>query len=121
MLLTSHEKLRYQTYIKNEMIKNQSLIIKLLDDLEPKQAFIEYMIDYNYESAFEICTRYSSVHCEIHFMKNLLARFYPNVIQDWAEYFILEQTEVEDSFGLFDKCLVNECKAFSKIYLAIYN
>ena len=121
MLLTGCEKLRYQTYIMNEMIKNQSLIIKQLDDPEPKQAFIEYMIDRNYESAFEICTRYFTVHGEIEFMKNLLACFYPSVIQAWAKYFVLAQEETSDEFSLFDKCLTNECKAFDKIYLAIYN
>ena len=121
MLLTGPAKIKYQTYIMNNMIKNQSLIINNLDDLDAKQRFINAMIDYNWPSAFRICTRYFSVHSEIEFMKNLLACFYPSVIRDWAKYFVLVQEETSDDFSLFDKCLTNECKAFDEIYLMIYN
>ena len=120
MLLTKSAQLKYQSYVIKSVIEQQSLIISLLDEEEPKQAFIGHMIKYDYKQAFKICTSYFSVHGEIKFMQSLLACFYPSVIHDWNEYFILVQNETSDDFEVFDKCLLNECKAFNLIYSAIF-
>lgn len=125
MQLNTCTKLKYQLYIQKQLIENQAEITRLFEEEQGDpvytQAFIEYMNDYNFESAFELCTRAFGVHNKAVFMQNLLACFYPGVIRDWNKYFILVQTETEDDFSSFDKCFSNECKAFDRIYLHIYN
>ena len=119
MLLTKSEQEKYQAYVIKNMIEQQSSIILPLD-AEDANTFMQSMIKKDYKQAFEICTSQYCVHGEQQFMQNLLACFYPSVIRDWNKYFILVQTETSDDSEVFDKCLVNECKAFDLIYKAIF-
>lgn len=123
MLLTKDEQEKIKSYIEFSLIQNQQsirILFKEVEEFEDEQAFIEYMINKNYESAFELCIRKFNVHNNLQFTQYLLDMFYPNVKRDWAKYFILVQTQTFDDFELFDKCLTNECKAFDAIYEAIY-